>query len=231
MMRRFNNSLAHRTLRRLSGMMLLSVILAGVVLIIDTRSAERDRQAELLEKVGVAMAGPLSESVWMVDTPLLERQLKAMTEIPGVAHVAVTTFIGQEFHADKPGYKGSENFMVRRLQLRHQNDSLGQLEIWGDSDLLQSEIVGHVITILFILIVLLTAGVIGVYLAVHREVSVPLSVIARYLEKASYPDAPLDMQMRPLKDELPANTGRELVGVASAIDHLQQTLREQSSQE
>lgn len=221
---RFNSSLAHLMLRRLSAMMAVAVILAGAALIVDERNEARERQAELLEKVGVAMAAPLSESVWMVDTPLLERQLQAMTEIPGIAHVTVTTFIGQEFRADKKGYEGTDNFMVRRVQLRHQNEPLGQLEIRG-GDLLRNE-VGHVIEILLILITLLATALVGVYFVVGREVSRPLNIIASYLEK----NASSETCATALMDELPADIGRELVSVASAIDRREQVLRGEPSQ-
>lgn len=171
MMPRIFNTLAPSTLRRLVAAVVLSVGISSGIFAVHVDGDLSERQAALLENILLSMSAPVSESIWMVDAPLLQRQLDAMAQIPGVAHVGVSTFIGQEFSADKKAYGGQSRFNVRRIVLRHEEEPLGQLEIWGDSDALHEEVTENVLEVLGTLVLQLLVFFVAAYLLLRSGIT------------------------------------------------------------
>lgn len=214
-----NNTLTQRIARRILGITLLTLCIASVIIAANVYLGERARMEILIGQIEKSFVWPIAESVWLVDQPQLESQLKAMTQIPGIAHVAVSTFVGQQFHFDGGEHDHHDNFMVRKVSLEHQGRPLGSLEIAASRSVLIQAVIDHLLQMLSIQAGILALGGIALYLTVNREVTRPLAHIARQTAAYAPNEDPL-----PLLSFAPGKPSDELAALTASFNLMQQTI-------
>ncbi len=172
------HTLATRIGRRILYILLLLLIATAAMLAITAWQDEAEDLESRVIEVGNAFSRPLSESLWLVDRPLVESQLQAMVRIPGIAHVTVHTFTRNEFHFDARDSSSHEPILIHRITLRHQDHDVGTLEIAADRTTLVAAVQGHLVQMLGIFTVLLAAGGYALFRTLDKEAAAPLRDIS-----------------------------------------------------
>lgn len=176
------NGLSQRVARRILGITLVSLIAASAVLAGSAWLDETERLEDLVAQVESAFAPPLTESLWLVDLPQAQSQMRAMTRIEGIAHVSVKLFTGQQFRFSATGVDaGQATFLLRQTTLRHDGLPVATLELAADRRVLVRTVVDHLLQMLSIQALLLALGGYVLFRAVNREATRPLETAAAKL--------------------------------------------------
>jgi len=177
----FSNNLTARIARRIFGIVLASLLAAGVLLALSVWQDEHKRLELLIKEVSTAFAVPLAESIWLVDSAQVQSQLQAMTRINGISRVSVRTFMGQELRFGRSGSLGDDTFAVRQTELSHLGRSVGTLRVYADRGALTTAIIEHLLQMLLIQVLVFGSVGTALYLVINREAARPLARITSRL--------------------------------------------------
>lgn len=176
------NGLSQRVARRILGITVASLIAASAVLAGSAWLDETERLENLVAQVEDAFAPPLTESLWLVDLPQAESQMRAMTKIEGIARVSVKLFTGQHFRFTAAGADSGRNaFLTHQTTLLHDGRPVATLELAADRRVLLKTVVDHMLQMLAIQALLLALGGYVLFRAVNREATRPLETAAAKL--------------------------------------------------
>ena len=173
----------HRLLARLVAIGVVTLFLAaGVTAMVAWREAA-GRLQEQAEQIEQSLGVGLGQTVWEVDLPQTEAQLRSALAVSSVARVEFHTFTGQHFRFVNSSRHGE--FLVRSVAIRHGDQSLGGLEIAMAKDALIDAVVSHMIQVLILVsaFIALFGGLF--YRVVSAQVTGPLRSIAAQVASLS----------------------------------------------
>lgn len=212
------NGLTQRVARRILGITVASLIAASAVLTASAWLDETERLETLVTQVERAFAPPLTESLWLVDLPLAESQMRALTQIEGIAHVSAKLFTGQQFRFAADTSDGKNAFLVHQTTLRHEGRPVATLELAADRRVLVKTVVAHLLQMLAIQALLLALGGYVLFRSVNREAARPLEYAAAQLAAWRPGDPAVSLA--------PPGHGRsdEITTLGAAFGRMQETL-------
>lgn len=212
-------TLPRRLLRKASAIAAFTLLLAAVLASVTAWRAEGRRLEALAAQVERSLAVSLAESVWMVDIPQTESQLKSALSIDGIARVQLRTFTGQEYrHA--VAVKHGE-LLVRTRKLEREGQPLGMLEIAVSRDALIDAVASHIAQVLVIVVNFLALFGAMLYVSIRREVTTPLARIATQVTLYEPTEAPAALPAHEF-----ARLSREMSGLAEAFNNMQEEIRQ-----
>ncbi|MDP1614055.1 MAG: sensor domain-containing diguanylate cyclase [Sulfuritalea sp.] len=212
------NGLSQRVARRILGITVASLIAACAMLAGSAWRDETKRLENLVAQIEEAFAPPLSESLWLVDLPQAESQMRAMTKIEGIAHVSVKLFTGQQFRFTAAGVDdGRSAFLVRHATLRHDGHPVATLELAADRRVLVDTVVTNMLQMLFIQALLLALGGYVLFRSMNREATRPLENAATQLSAWRPGDPALSLAT-------PGGGSNEMATLNAAFGRMQATL-------
>lgn len=212
------NGLSQRVARRILGITLASLAVASAALATSSWLDETNRLENLVAQIERAFAPPLTESLWLVDLPLAESQLRAMTRIEGIAYVSVKLFTGQQFHFTAAGDDAHSAFLMRRTTLQHEGRPVATLELAADRRVLVDAVLSHLLQMLSIQGLLLALGGYVLFRTVNREATCPLETAAARLAVWRPGDPAVSLT-------LPGgDASNEITTLSAAFGRMQETL-------